>query len=283
MDAASPGSSEKMEKIVSRIVESIGSAVAKESKFVSVDADKLKLEESNFRKISAKEGKVAFIDGGNAELIKTPSISVQFIRIACCIYEGKDKGECRKKEFYVVVTAEGNDVSYKTEVMGEDTEFGNFDSLDKSMMTGNNRVSISKIGELCRKIAELRMCREVEADLIVRDGDLEADADAEKEEYRKKPYTTRYPTRSQSICRYSLSFPALGRWLRGNFAKRNPRSTGTRSMAPRRNVVPSTTLPTNFSFFAAASSVFTAKEARCFCASSTKWYPANRQLPPTAK
>lgn len=170
-----------MKDVIKEIAEHVGSAISRKSRYVSVDGRKLMLDVKNFLKIGRVEGKVAFVDGGNAEVVSSPSISVQFIRVFYCVY-GKEKLSSGKKEFYVMVKAGEND-TYTTKTLGGE-DFGSFSSVDRSMMTGSNKVSISRVGELCRKIAEIRLCRSIkDVDMIVRDGDLEPDAEAEVQEY----------------------------------------------------------------------------------------------------
>lgn len=173
-------------EIIGRIVEKLDTNILEnKGDFVVFKNDKyksVKFDMANFRQINSVAGskKVAFIDGGNSELIKSNNFSLQFIRIAYVIYQNNKRISQTKKEFYVLAFAkeENNNIFYEVETFGENITFARIDSFDKTMKTGDHRINISKVGEICRKFAEIKYCGEMieqlnSGDIIVKDRHLE--------------------------------------------------------------------------------------------------------------
>jgi hypothetical protein len=108
------------------------------------------------------------------------NFSLQFVRIGGIILKNNQKIKSIKKEFYVLIHAFTKDdkLQYKTEIFGDEI-FGNyvFDSMDKTIINGQQRADISKIGGICRRFAEISFCKEIinelsHGDIIVLDGSL---------------------------------------------------------------------------------------------------------------
>ena len=142
----------------------------------------IKISKENFHEIkdTEKTRKIAFIDGGNSEILKAPNFSLQLIRIYYTIYQ-KKRISSKKKEFYVLINAinQENNIIYKTQFFGLKKEEISFNSLDKTIMQGNHRVSISSIGNAIRRFLELETAKEITEklntnDIILLDGDLKA-------------------------------------------------------------------------------------------------------------
>ena len=145
----------------------------------------------NFNKIDDSEFdcKIGFIDGGNSEILKAVNYSLQMIRVVGLIYENEKKVEMIKKEFYVLVYASGEDIKYKVEIYplkgSIDLGYLEFNSMDRNLMNGNERASISKIGGVIRRIAEIKLAKEIDSDIVVLDGSLQTNLDLEKREMYK--------------------------------------------------------------------------------------------------
>lgn len=138
------------------------------------------LNKVNFKKIELIKSnkKIAFVDGGNAEILGAPNFSLHFIRIYYTIYQNNKRIKNKKFEFYALATAftENQEIKFKTKLFGDkilDEQRLIFNSNDKTLKTGKNRFSISKIGEIARRFAELKVAEGIEADFVVLDGDLE--------------------------------------------------------------------------------------------------------------
>ncbi len=132
----------------------------------------------NFHAIpSATPATMAFIDGGNAELSSGPNFSLHFIRTAAVI--GK---KIVQEEAFCLVRAvqENGKLVYRTELLGiEGIRLPTIDLYEPSLAEGNHRVQPSRVAELARTLAELRLAAWVMPELpkgafLVRDGDLHA-------------------------------------------------------------------------------------------------------------
>ena len=160
-----------MDRIVKRILENI----TRES-YTNL------ISEDDFKEIidikSTK--KLAFIDGGNLEIFKSPSISLFFSRIYYCIYSSNKRIKNHVVEFYTLITTKSQDdkILYNTEYLFTKNRLKlksyDFDSSDKLLTTGHKRASISVIGDIIRRFAELTVMQEINDAFIVLDGDLEA-------------------------------------------------------------------------------------------------------------
>ena len=159
----------------------------------------------NFHEIRNKDSlikKIAFVDGGNAEIVSIPNLSLQIIRTYAGIFENNKKEGFKRREFYSLTYAAPKDISiiYKTEFFSEKGEalsdeeiekiFGlsgadfTFDAFDRTIMSGNERASPQKIGEVIRRYAELSLAAETASEMkdsgiIVLDGTLQSSVTGE--------------------------------------------------------------------------------------------------------
>ena len=120
---------------------------------------------------------IAFIDGGQAEIVSTGNLSLSFIRIFAQIFEGEKKVSSHKKEFYLFTRAkwDNNDLLYESRIFG-DRLFDERDlvisSNDTTIRKGIERASISQVAGMARRFAELSLAKQVHADFILLDGTL---------------------------------------------------------------------------------------------------------------
>ncbi len=148
-----------------------------------------KISENNFHKIEKTDckSKIAFIDGGNLEILKAADFSLNLIRIYYSIYENNKKIKSKKHEFYALVHAEkrNNEIFYKTTLFSENKETLPdeadlvFSSLDASLRTGLQRINISKISGAIRRFSELKIASNMvedmdKGDVLVLDGSLQS-------------------------------------------------------------------------------------------------------------
>lgn len=135
----------------------------------------------NLNKIKSGK-KLIFVDGGNTEILAMPHLSLQLIRVFYSVYQENKKIKAEKTEFYLLVKAvdENENIIYKTElfpIKGEINLKLSFDSLDPKIITGSQRASISKIGEIVRRFAELYIASNTieknNNSVVVLDGSLE--------------------------------------------------------------------------------------------------------------
>jgi hypothetical protein len=140
------------------------------------------------------EGKVAFIDGGRAELLSAPNFSIGLNRVYFGLFQGDQRLEPTnipsKIDFFTVCYAaiSGDDITYKTELVPFEEDWIDFlpdktdlqfKSFDRTLMTGYQRVSINRILDVARAFAEWRFSKLIidleleKGDITVRDGTLQ--------------------------------------------------------------------------------------------------------------
>jgi len=179
-----------------KIVSKIGEIVSKECSNVLIDNGKsIPISKDNFHEITGSnlDNKIAFIDGGNAEILKAVNFSLQFIRVGGVIFQENKKIKSVKKEFYVLIYSfmENGKLKYKTEMFGDKIiDNLEFDSMDKTIMNGQQRADISKIGGIYRRFAEISFAKSIidevsNGDVIVLDGSLRCCVTNEKEEMQR--------------------------------------------------------------------------------------------------
>ena len=126
--------------------------------------------------------KIAFVDGGNTEVISRSDLCVQFVRIFYVVFQGKEKLEKGKYEFFVITRVKNdkfdveivtnNDEERKFIPNVEDLNLNRFDSTIRS---GLGKASVSKPGNIARQFSELCLAKELSSsvDYIVLDGTLQ--------------------------------------------------------------------------------------------------------------
>src|SRR3989338_3633453 len=149
-------------------------------------------------------GKIAFIDGGSSEIIKSPNFSLNLIRVYCAMYENNKRVKSKKTEFYSFISAKNisNELFYNADFIrlnDEGSIIPNnedllFSSQDETIRQGITRASISSVANIIRRFSEIKAAINVidnleKNDMIVLDGSLQCTYTNEgkylKELYRK--------------------------------------------------------------------------------------------------
>ncbi len=114
---------------------------------------------------------LCFIDGGNAEIISSPHISLQAVKACALFFESNRLSSIKQdKHLFTIKSADG---SY------EITEPG------KSGFMLRSNKDIKEVGGIVRNLAELRFCKEVKKEfggLVVKDGGFECTHELERAE-----------------------------------------------------------------------------------------------------
>jgi hypothetical protein len=137
--------------------------------------------------------KLAFIDGGNQELIAAPNFSVQLNRVYFNIFSGRRRIQPeslpQRIEFFSVTLARFKDqqIFYDTSLFPATDEFSkflphssdlSFSSTDRRIMVGNSRADIGRVASIARRFAEWEYAKNIvkaelgERDILVMDGTL---------------------------------------------------------------------------------------------------------------
>jgi len=132
----------------------------------------------NFSSLGINNGKsIAFIDGGQAEIISSGNFCLSFIRVAAIIFNNGNKKNIIK-EFYLFTKSKfiDNDLFYESKIFGDELINENdllISSKDSSIKVGSERAPINKVSNMARRFAELSMANKLNVDFIVLDGTLE--------------------------------------------------------------------------------------------------------------
>ena len=182
-------------EIFEKILKSINKRIGLHSKcvvFNNKDFIPLEVSRERFCEIgdTAFKGKVAFLDGGNAEIVRASSFSVNFVRVYYAIYEHARKVLSKRYEFFVLISAVKTDgkLEYLSETFPVNYEFENlrFSLNDETLSSANSNVDISSVSCLIRRLAEIKVATDITEtlnsdDVVVLDGTLEANATFEKD------------------------------------------------------------------------------------------------------
>ena len=149
----------------------------------------IKINKENFHNYETKATKkLAFIDGGNAELINTPNLNLSFIRVYGIVLDNNKKIAEYKKEFYVLTTTRNkeNNLIYQTKIFNQEENLDyEINSFDNSIKQGNNRANVSIIPGIIRRFTEVNLAidisKQTQDTIIVLDGSLKANYPKEQE------------------------------------------------------------------------------------------------------
>lgn len=152
------------------------------------------LTRNGFLGISEKDSKrkLVFVDGGNHEVLGAPNFSIQLNRVYSCAWNGKKRLEWKlpRVEFFSSTFScfRNNEIHYESSVIASDGESLDFlpdsqdlsfSSLDRSLMNGNQRADIERVGSVARRFAEWRLALKAvvglsPGDVLVMDGTLQS-------------------------------------------------------------------------------------------------------------
>lgn len=177
------------DEVVSKILESIDEKsylTETYPKFSGEGYRAHKIDIKNFHEIkpSLSNKKIAFIDGGNAEIIGSANFSLNLIRTCFAIYQNNKRIYSRKFDIFAFIHAvdENGEIYYKTSFFNAGNSIKldeiSFSSFDHTLMNGINRAEISSAANAIRRFMELKLAKLVSdgklADIIVLDGNLQS-------------------------------------------------------------------------------------------------------------
>lgn len=135
---------------------------------------------------------IAFVDGGQAEIISSGNFCLSFIKVGAFVFCNNKKIDQHQYQFYLLTTAKyvndnnnsnnntTNDLFYESKIFGDDSikELINekdlfISSTDESIKLGIERAPISRVANIARRFVELSLASKIEADFVVLDGTLE--------------------------------------------------------------------------------------------------------------
>jgi hypothetical protein len=198
-----------------------------------------------FRKITAthSERKLAFVDGGNLELLGAPNFSVQLNRIHASVWKNNKRYtelKLPELEFFSAIFSTIRDdgkMVYETlivpcnpvhkSLLPESSDLS-FSPFEDSVRMGTQMAGVSSIGSIARNFAEWKFAAHVTGfldrnDVLVMDGSLQTNFKNEQEYFRTLEETTQnHDVILSSISKTSSLFTDSGLSLLGaisQFAK----------------------------------------------------------------
>ena len=237
-------------QIISLVKSNISSADDVHIQFSDQNYKPFNFDKNNFHQIrnAEKSSKIAFIDAGSAEIIKSSNFSLNLIRVYYTIYKN-DKGINSKKfDFYSFISTKNinNELFYNADFISINDEKMNneknvipsnedllLSSLDETIKQGITRANISNVANVIRRFSEIKTAVNVvdnleNNDIIVLDGSLQCTFTNEKkyfEELYKKAAekniiicglsktTTLMTDKGNSIANALNKFNVAGKWL----------------------------------------------------------------------
>jgi len=124
---------------------------------------------------------IAFIDGGQADIISAGNFCLSFIRVGAVLFQADQKVGYEKKEFYLFTKARyaEKDLFYESIIfpVGSEVQIDVQDlaisSTDSSIRIGLERAPITAVTTMARRFAELKLAASIKADYVILDGILE--------------------------------------------------------------------------------------------------------------
>jgi len=178
----------------------------------------ININKNNFRPIPLQDPDqtLAFIDGGQAEIISAGNFCLSFIRIFAQIFHKNKKTISHKNEFYLFTKAKwiNQDLFYQSKVFSLNEKLVNEEDLflsshDSTIKTGAERAPISKITNLARRFAELALAKKINADSIILDGTLEPTFKNEEKLLAQLPKNTSALAKTSSLFTVSGNNPTI--------------------------------------------------------------------------
>ncbi len=176
------------EEVVEKILKSIDESLIAASypKFSGEGYRAHKIDAKNFHEINKKvpSKRIAFVDGGSAEILGSANFSLNLIRVSYAIYQGGGKIISKKFEILAFIRSVslGNEIHYSASFFKTseslDMQDISFSSFDYTLMMGANRAEITGVANAVRRFSELKLAKIISdgrlADIIVLDGNLQS-------------------------------------------------------------------------------------------------------------
>lgn len=150
-------------------------------RLIAPNGEETALDQQRFSAIipAAPEGRVLFVDGGNAPVFESPAARIEFVRVYGAIYDGVQKVSAQREEGFVLIRNVTKEKKGYVEAQGHGVELKlMIPDDDKELKQGRERVSLATAAGLARFCLECRLAAKLagapgeRCTLIVRDGTL---------------------------------------------------------------------------------------------------------------
>ncbi|MBW2963748.1 hypothetical protein KY306_03160 [Candidatus Woesearchaeota archaeon] len=190
---------------------------------ICINGKCIPIQKENFQELKPTDKIIAFVDGGQAQLLAAPNFSLDIIRIYAVIFKNKTKIKKIQKQFYLL-TKTNEHLEFSSEIFGDqiiNVKDLTLNSLDPTLKQGTQRASINTIANIARRFAELALCSEIskEVDFVVLDGNLETTTTNENK------YLKQLPENVCSLTKTSKIFSKKGNNVAGVLNEISPKTT----------------------------------------------------------
>lgn len=157
-----------LQEIIEEVGRRVGRIDGKFAMFNDKRYSSVEFSENNYQEIKDNsDDALVFIDGGNAELVNVPGLSLQIIRNAAVVLQENRLIESKKRDFYVLATT--TDKLTQARIFGEEEEIV------------ETELDPVKFCETIRRASELKLAiDELDKETVVLDGTLEAQNEIER-------------------------------------------------------------------------------------------------------
>lgn len=173
-------------------------AVFGDPKIKELEITKKNFHELENYKKELSQKKLMFIDGGNAEILRSASFSLSICRIAFIIFKNNKRIAEKKIDFYCFIKScekenklvFTSDIIFINDHLNLDKKNLEFDIYDETLRQGSFQVSISEISNAARRFAEYMIIEKAinyleNGDIIIKDGILTNRITHEEDIYNK--------------------------------------------------------------------------------------------------
>jgi hypothetical protein len=146
----------------------------------------IEIDKNSFSEIhnSTASKTIAFIDGGQAEILATGNFCLSFIRIVAQFFQNNQKKQVIKHEFYLFTYAKwiNEELFYESKLFPVEgnllisEEVLSISSNDATIKNGVERAAISKVTNMTRRLSELSLANKIQqqVDFVIMDGNLDS-------------------------------------------------------------------------------------------------------------
>ncbi|MDP3639653.1 MAG: DNA double-strand break repair nuclease NurA, partial [Nanoarchaeota archaeon] len=173
-----------LQTIAREIKESLRSASADDALLFDGKQFPLRPEQFTLLAPPASQKTIAFVDGGQAEILSAGNFCLSFLRVATVVFAGQEKKRPLLSEFYLFTRSifHENEIWYESKIFPLDasplltSEQLFISSRNPLLAVGKERAAITGVSSLARRFAELMLAQKVaaDADVVILDGTLEA-------------------------------------------------------------------------------------------------------------
>jgi len=172
--------------VFDKLIPFLQSRLKESGEFILVGKERIPIRKDAFFELKEESAKkVVFVDGGNAEFLSGPNVSLQFARFYAGVWENNVRVRRELQECVIasIMQKKGNDVNFEVTVFsmeGGELRKYDVDIFDSRVSFGKRRAEPYAVGNLVRKKLEIEFAAELaknlgKGDILVRDGELDVD------------------------------------------------------------------------------------------------------------